>query len=46
MTKQEWPNVCWDALKMTFGVFLNCQMFNREEEFSALSSKNKVADVK
>ena len=27
-------------------IFFNCKMFNREEEFSVLSSKNKMADVK
>ena len=45
LTKQELPNVCWDAIKMIIS-FINSQMlrFNREEKFSVLSSENEVAD--
>ena len=40
LPKQEGPNIFWGDF------FLNChlQCFSREEEFSKLPSKNKVAD--
>ena len=46
LTKQEGPEVCWDSPKMS--LLLNCHLlcFIREEQFSVLPSKNKVADEK
>ena len=46
LTKQEGPEVCRDFLKMS--LLLNCHFlgFSREEQFSVLPSKNKVANEK
>ena len=46
LTKQEGPEICWDADKMLVFFKLMHSILYFEEEFSQISSKYKVADEK